>query len=477
MTHRVVRAVAALALCGCAGCSTGDASPAATTAAARASASAIDLPKVADRVQKYVAQVWPRTGQIWPGMNYSDHVLLLTDGKQTWVIDKASRQQVQLESLNKNKTAVPPPGGFSMTKWKGKNAVIVRVPTPESVENLKDENGLTSPDLPAFDFELATHEQFHNYVQLGDQSWASLAKMPEANGRDEVYPLESGPRLQRAMVYNSLLAAYQHPDDRQEHLAAAAYWQKQWSTKYPEEEKNQAKIDLLEGTTQYVETMAGAMAQVKDPQNKEQIRDFLTRTLKPMKAASKGGEPYAIGAAALLNADDMGREQVKQALTTEAVTPISLVLQGIAATPQAAPRDFEKGIDESVDDQNRMLATTIEPFVKAMQDKKSWVLLLPEEAVQGSVGANSYTTKELPIGIKNDTHASFRLDSGEVTLDGATAGELKKDGKTYYAIPLNPDDKNVSLNGKKISLKGEHLTGSATVEAKTDNGQRMLYAR
>lgn len=38
-------------------------------------------------------------------------------------------------------------------------------------------------------------------------------------------------------------------------------------------------------------------------------------------------------------------------------------------------------------------------------------------------------------------------------------------------------DKNISLKGAKISLQGEQLTGAITVETKTDNGQRMLYAQ
>lgn len=479
MAYRVARALAACVLCTCAGCSTGDTSSAETTAA-RASASPADLAGEAEQIQKYVAQVWPRTGRIWPGMDFSRHVLLLTDGKEAWAIDKASRQKVTLESLKDNKTSLPSPGGFAMTNWKGRNAVIIRLRTPEAAAKLREETtGLTSPDVPAFDFEFATHEQFHTYVQLGDRPWTSLGKLSQGDGdgRDELYPLQAAPRLQRAMIYNSLLAAYQQPKKQTEHLAAAAHWQEKWASEYPQEKKTQEQTDLLEGTTQYVETMAGAMALVEDSENTGQVRDFLTRTLKPMKVASKSEETYAIGAAALLNADAMGKPQMKQALTTEAATPASWLLKDVDPSPQPAPKDFKKSIERSITQQNRQLATTIEPFVQAMQDKKSWILMLPDEALQGSMDASFYTTKKLPISIKNNAYATFRLHSGEVVLDKTTTGELKRDGKTYYAIPLNPADKNISLDGEKLTLKDPRLAGNVTVKVKTDDGQRMLYAQ
>lgn len=482
MARRVARVLAAVLVCACAGagCASSGESPPTGAVADRASASPVALEAVADDVQRYVAQVWPRTGRIWPGMDFSGHVLLLTDGTQTWAIDTSSRQKVASEALAAGKVPVPDPGGFALAKWKGRNAVAVRLPTAEAAAKLRQETtGLTSPNVPAFDFELATHEQFHTYVQLGDEPWASLGKLQEQGegSRDELYPLQAEPRLQRAMVYNSLLSAYQEPERRQEHLAAAAYWHTRWATKYPQEEKAQTGIDLLEGTTQYVETMAGAMAQVKDPENGEQIRAFLTRTLKPLEVASRSEEPYAIGAAALLNADAMGRTQVKKSLAAEPATPAAQVLDGVDPVQQTAPADLKKSIADSVARQNKELARSIEPFVAAMADKKSWVLMLPDEALRGSMDAGLYTTRELPIGIKNEARASFGLTSGKVTLDRRTTGEVKKDGKTYYAVPLDPTSGTASLDGDELTLKGKNLSGAVTVRMKTDDGQRFLYAQ
>lgn len=480
MASRVVRVVAIFALGAGAGtaCSPGETAPV-RAAAARPSASPVVLESIAGDVHKYVSQVWPRTSRIWPGMDFSRHVLLLSDGKQTVAIDTASRQRVAPGALKAAKVSIPAPGGFAMAEWKGKNAVIYRLPTASAAAQLREETtGLTSPNVPAFAFELATHEQFHSYVQLGKQPWASLGKLSESeDGRDELYPLQAEPRLQRAMVYNSLLSAYQQPEQRKKHLAAAAYWHDQWATKYPKEQEIQAGTDLLEGTTQYVETLAGAMALAKDPENADQVRKVLVNTMKPLKVASKSDEPYAIGAAALLNAAAMGQAQVKRELTNEAATPASKVLDGITPSPQADPADLKRSITVSVTEQNKKLAATIEPFIKGMQNKKSWILMLPDDALQGSMDAEFYTTDELPISIKNKATANFRTPSGPITLDEATTAELKKNGKTYYPVPLDPSSDKLSLKGNKLTLKDKHLAGTVTVTAKTENGQRFLYTR
>ncbi|MER7174999.1 hypothetical protein [Streptomyces mesophilus] len=454
-----------------------------TTSAGRASDSTSpgSLKQLADAVQQDVAEVWPRTGRIWPGMDFSDHNLLISNGTSTYAVNAKSTSAVALPELKKQRISVPLAGGFDVVMWQGKKAVIIRPDERAAAERLtQDPTGLTSPDMASYVFELATHEQFHPYVQQGGpHPWPSLKKADaQVGGREEIYPLAAEPRIQRAMIYNSLLAAYKEPARRDEQLAAAAYWHKEWAGQFPEEAQELLATDLLEGTAKYVEKTAVGMAHAADPTNAAQVSDYLASVLKPMKIASKGVEPYAIGAAALLNADAIGLD-VKKTLTVEPVTPLSLVLDGVEpSAEQEAPQDVVRGIKDSVAKTNKELAPQIEPFVSAVQDKDTTVLMLPVDKLSGSVGGKGfYTTEELPISITPEARATFTLPSGTVTLNGITAGQLEHDGTGYFAVPLPKGSQQVALTGDRLALTGTRLRGAVTVDTKTEDGQRFLYAR
>ncbi|MEV3993091.1 hypothetical protein AB0J57_29710 [Streptomyces sp. NPDC049837] len=480
---RRLRPSAALAVvCAVAGaaCSGGVAQPAVGPPVAPTSPG---LETLAESVRKDIAKVWPRTGRIWPGMDFTDHNVLITDGRKTYAVDKDGRRAVSPEELKRNKVDVPQQGGFDVVSWQGKDSVIVRPPEGRAAESLKqDPTGLGSPDVASYTFELATHEQFHPYVQHDKKApWKSLEEAEKRGGgaRDELYPLKAEPRIHRAMIYNSLLTAYEDPGRRTEQLAAAAYWHRAWTEQYPDEAEQWASTDLLEGTAKYVERVAVAMARSDDPDSESQVRAYLVRTLKPMKVAAKGLEPYAIGTAALLNADELGLD-VKKTLTTEPVTPLSLLLKNVRpAARQTAPDDVVRGIRNSVAKTNEELAGEIEPFVKGVQDKRKTVLMLPADRVSGSLGGKGfYTTEELPITIVPAARVTFRLASGTITLDQVTTGELIQDDNTaYFAVPLDPEDENVSLKGNRLTLTGDGLTGTATVRSTMDDGQRFLYAQ
>ncbi|WP_143041448.1 hypothetical protein [Streptomyces indicus] len=454
---------------------------ASTNHEATATGSSGSLKELAAAVQAEIAKVWPHTGRIWPGMDFSDHSLLISDGASAFAVSATSSRQVPLRKLKEQRISVPLAGGFDVVTWQGKKSLIIHPDEGAAAERLgQDPTGLTSADMASYVFELATHEQFHPYVQQGgSHPWPSLRKAEaQGGGRDETYPLATEPRIHRAMIYNSLLAGYKEPAEREKHLAAAAYWNSAWAGKFPDEARDLLATDLLEGTAKYVEKTAVGMAHASDPTDATQVHEYLSSVLKPMKIASKGVEPYAIGAAALLNADAMGLD-VKKTLITEPVTPLSLVLNDVNPSPQEeAPDDVVRGITDSVAKANKELAGQIEPFVAAVQDKDTTVLMLPVDKLSGSVGGKGfYTTEALPISITPEARATFSLPSGTVTLNGITAGQLDQNGTGYFAIPLPDDTRQVALTGDELTLTGTKLKGRLTVDRQTDNGQRFLYAR
>lgn len=432
-----------------------------------------------DRVQKDVATAWPHTGQVWPGADFSDHNLLLTDGTDTFALDVHGRTKVSAQDLEKAKIDIPAEDAFDVVTWEDKPSLIIHVPKDLGRGQKPDPTGLTAPQ-PGYTFALASHEQFHPYVQNKPRQWQSLQTLDEQSvgDRTELYPLNAGPRVDRAMVYNSLLTALTSPDERDKHLSEAAWWNAKWRKDYPDDAKGQEATDLLEGTAKYFEQYTLAMTEVDKPNDAEQVRDQLATTLKPMTVASKGIEPYAIGTVALLNADAQGKN-FKEKLTTEPTTPLAELLKGVAPSgAQSAPDNVQEGIDKGVKSTNAELARSIDPFVTNVQDTAHSVLMLPVESVSGSMGGKGfYTTEELPITITPEAKVTFKPASGRLRADNVTVGEIEQNGKGYFAIPIKPGKDDAELKGSRLRLHGDGLDGSLTVKATTEDGQNFLYAQ
>lgn len=474
--RRITTGPALIGLCAMAGagCTTGE------TSQTSSSAAPSSVQELARAVQSDVATVWPRTGRIWPSVDFSGHSVLVTDGSTTYAVDKNEMRKVPAKDLEQAEVEVPRPDAFDVVTWQGKPSLILRPPQDLGAEQKPDPTGLTAPQPTAYTFGLASHEEFHPYVQQRPKApWTSLQKLQEsAADRTELYPLQAQPRVARAMVYNSLLTALQKPDQRGEHLSRAAYWSDTWAEDYPEDAKGQEATDLLEGTAKYFELSAIAMAAVKNPDDAAQIRSYIAETLKPMKVASKGIEPYAIGAVALLNADAQGRD-LKKALTTQPTTPLAALLKGVTRSgAQRAPKDVSEGIRKGVATTNKELSASIDPFVADVQDKTKTVLMLPVESISGSFGGKGfYTTKELPISITPEARATFKAKTGTVKVNGATVAEIDEGGKGYFTLPLNPSDKGVRIEDDRLTLTGDHLTGTVTVKTTSNDGQRFLYVQ
>ncbi|MFF8845809.1 hypothetical protein ACF08N_24335 [Streptomyces sp. NPDC015127] len=443
------------------------------------------LEDMAARLHTHVAKVWPHTGRIWPGADYSRNVLLITDGRAAYAVDTAGHREVPLADLTASGIEVPAyERGFDAITWKGRRGIVVR-PQMTVKADAEDPTGFDSGDAALRTFGLATHEQFHSYVQQdakGDPAWASLPALADRAGgvddRAQHYPTEVEPRSYRTMVYNSLLAAYQDPQRRRDHLAAAAYWQQTWARTYPNEAKSQPLLDTMEGSARYVESMAVAMATVEDPRDREQIRTRLTGTLRPLKSVNKGFEPYAIGATALFTADAMSLDARKR-ITEEPVTPQQVVLRGVKPVRQTLPADVRRALTANAARADKKIAPDIEPFVAGMRDKKKWVLLVPQSAAKGTLGGTGfYTTDQLPLTIIAKARLSFALDGGgSLSVNGRTVAEVPLEGELYYGTPLDPADPDVSLKGDRLVLKSPELKGEFTVRSETDDGQRVLYAR
>ncbi len=449
-----------LALVGCAGCVGGGPRLEGVVVASPSARGPLDRP--AAEVQAAVARVWPRTAALWPGVDLSGHHVLLTDGERGWLVDAVGMSRVGAADLERAGVDVPAPGGAERTTWRGERTVVVRPPAGARAQDDPVAAGLEL-------FALATRAAF---VPPGQDASAAAG-----GERLQTYPLEAEPRMVRAMIHDSLLAAYQRPGERAERLAAAAYWNEQWVRRFPAEAKGSAEADLRVGAAAYFARYAVAMAAADDP------AEHLMTTLRPLAgepAEDPAGEAGAIGTVALLNADVLGLG-VKERLLREGVPPVDAVLTeltDVEPVRQTVPEAVREAVERSTAERNERLGRAIGPFTRAMEDDGRPLLMLPAGSGR-VVGEGLFTTEELPVdAVVPGGRGRFVLESGTLTLDGVTVARMPgPDGGAYVAVPLDQDGEGVSLAGDRLTLAGGGLRGAVDVRVAEDGGRTVLHAR
>ncbi|WP_162907396.1 hypothetical protein [Allorhizocola rhizosphaerae] len=386
------------------------------------------LAVLAQQLQKDVAKVWTRTGEIWPGVDFANHAIVLTDGSRALAIDREGATETPMQDIT-----APQPGGFAFTTWQGRDAVVL-TPYP----------GQTAREL----FETASHEAFHQYVQ---DDWASLRQLQGAGSRAERYPLRAEPRVLRMQLANELIAG---------HLPAAAHWHTQWAQRYPEEEQELRATDIAEGSAEYFGRRAAALAADTTP------------ALKPMQDKNKQYESYAIGAAALLLADQTGRP-AKQDLSREVRTPAAVVLDGVTPAAQPVPAGLAQRIQAQTDAENAALAGILDPYLKAYQEKRP-LLVVPGASLAGSFQPTGFFQVEgVPDEILTETSAAFDLSTGGFEIRGVTVG---MDGGDFL-VPIEPGQPGVELTDGKLIVDTPDMRGSFQVKEELTDGRRLLRAQ
>lgn len=391
-------------------------------------------------LQRSVAKVWPRTGEIWPGVDFSQHVLLISTGDRTWAVDRAGVTEAPLDQVKH-----PEAGGFRFQQLDGRNAVVLSARGDEPAE--------VAPMM----FELASHESFHEYVQ---QSWPSLQQLQGTGGRGERYPLRAEPRVFRTQLANELIAAWAEPTNRAGHLSYADHWQVQWAQRYADEEVQLRATDISEGTAEYFGLRCAAMAADTVP------------LLKPLNDKNKQYESYAIGAAALLVADQTG-QSIKEMLSQEARTPAAALLAEVEPAEQAVPEDLRRRIETQTEAENEALGAEIEPIIQAYREKRP-LLAVPSSALAGSFSPGGFfTADEVPGTIATATDAAFDLSSGLLQIAGMTVVLDQNE----FRFPIDLDQPGIRVSDDKLLIETGNMRGSIRFTSETVDGRQLLRAQ
>jgi hypothetical protein len=186
-------------------------------------------------------------------------------------------------------------------------------------------------------FGLGVHEFFHRH---GQKKWK---REESSHFRGTVYPVAWQSRLYRRMILDNIKAYAKSNQNRD--LEKARYWFEKWSTEYSYEPKS--TTDGYEGSADYVEEMAAAIAELGCSASDDQIKSRIVKQIQSKYAPSVVGEGclgldfegYEIGslAAVLLRFQSGPSLASWNDRVAEGQTPLQILLEGARAEQETAP--------------------------------------------------------------------------------------------------------------------------------------------
>jgi hypothetical protein len=330
------------------------------------------------RLSKNVRTVWPRTDAIWPGVDFSEMVLIFTDSRRGWAISTDATRELSTEEL----ASAPKPVRNDLVNyelfedWRGHPGLTFAV-RPDYFSSTAYWLELKYSSTAAF--EIASHELFHMQVQQG---W-SVGPGASPPLRGTRYPLDTEPRVMRLELYEALVRAYANPDERPQHLGAAAYWFNRW---LDTGEANEGRLtDLAEGTAEYFDSVAGARAALGFDVPPDSYKGILLRQLHDRSghwSARLDSESYPIGLAAGLIAEQELLDW--QAAAERGIAPVTFLLQNVTPTQQVAADKTRALIEPEIGRIAERVAPKLDPLIEALGNAEQPVLVLPLTGMVGT---------------------------------------------------------------------------------------------
>lgn len=399
-----------------------------------------------------IKQHWPASGEIWPGVDYTQHVAVVfkldanDEVQQAWAFDTNGSRELTSQEIAD--LTPPDAGGYSEGKLGDRTAVFLAI---------NDDTIAEDPDTSEL-YRFASHELVHFYHQ------PDLGNPTGEGSRSESYPIDPAPRVVRHMIYHNLVQAAKHPEQREEHLQHAKFWHEQWKQQIPEEAQGIAWVDIAEGHARYIENFLTFQTPESTP---EEIHAGALDNIKEETFPSADKESYELGyvAGVLLDATD---PNWKPGFLKENVTPVEKLLAGVTPAEQAVDPEVEKAVQETIADANEQLA----PYMKSLKEAEEDTSV-PYLAVDITGSSGSFYSKSFVHYLGKDAVAGFvgqyALGGGELSVDDAGVWMAG----TEILVPLpkdtQPQDGKLDLDGAKVTAKG------VKVAAETGEGGRFVY--
>ncbi|MDX2004793.1 MAG: hypothetical protein SFU83_05895 [Meiothermus sp.] len=413
----------------------------------------------AAQVQAAVAKVWPRMERIWPGTPFGEMYLLLTNGRDYWVISSGGlEKRPYLEAPERIRVGLD--SAFAAATYRGHPAIAIR-----QVDVLP--NGA----VPSV-FGFATHEAFHLHVQTG---WP--VRPSGGNGQRALdYPINATPRLYRRLIFEGLLAGL-----RGEGLGAARYWLERWKREFPAEAQRIRFADTVEGTAEYAETLAYVYAALGPNPSPEEVRretlEYVRTTLdRRDRFAALDSESYPLGALAGLLLDAL-RPEWKGALAKDPQPPAEMLLGGVEEVQQFLPQSH--WLLSLMALTQRRYAGVMEPFLNAWRDPARVLVALPA-GFKGTIVLNGFvSTAALEGTVMMGLSAQLEWPRGRATLAGLTLSQGPAPpcgaGSQFLVFPLQSLE--YTLSGEIVRVEQAGLRAEFAAVLTEHAGRRYLCAR
>lgn len=230
--------------------------------------------------------------------------------------------------------------GYEKSEYDGKKVTYVSYCDPSSKEREKYKKYLNDPQAIALDhIDTFYHESFHFYIQGKD--WGN----PESKDRDQVYPIDFGPRTYRVLANLMLIRAFDNYSDaakRADYYGRAKYWHEKYNSEFGDEFKRISLNDINEGTANF---FGKAVIHSVYP-NWQPFERLANEAL----ATTIDGESYSLGAVAIALLQKEGRlsesvakfKENKNAYDSRACSPVAWLLKDTAA-----PASYDESQDSA----------------------------------------------------------------------------------------------------------------------------------
>ncbi|MHB0802854.1 hypothetical protein PVK73_25760 [Bacillus thuringiensis] len=398
--------------------------------------------------RKHTEQIWPENEKISEKFNRD---VLMTDRKNYWIIKNNNQIEkglfTELPKHVQDQIQTPYSPSFGEIEYDGK--MINYVEITEEVISYK------GPDTP---YRVLMHEYFHMYYQ---RNWKA------ASGTGWESPLYTdflSPRQSRLEIMTALQKALEHPNEKKQHLEAAAWWYQKYKTENPREYQDIQVRDQLEGTARYFETLGCAYGYLGIQAPKTEIYNWVLNDYKKgyqaylsTYTAIPGKESYEIHSRASLLLDISQEHPNWKQEVAEATLPLDILLEKYTPSPQKPSPELKQLLKTSY---NNKVKPGMKKLLGALHEKASIFLvtnapvIIPTNLI-GVFRANEF--KNLSFFPYLDSYISS--NKGNIHLKGGSYiwGTLDE---TF----LNPAYDKIIPLPKNVIFDEENTTLQATSE-------------
>lgn len=408
------------------------------------------------QVHRRVEKHWPHMDQVWPGLDYTRHNLVLfhvddeLKAKDAWLVSATEKRQLSAEEYKD--LTLPQPGGYGSLTFQGKPSISISL--DDYSVKLWGEDEQT--------FRTATHELVHFYYQNQINQMGS-------GGRAQVYPVDAQPRYYRQMIFQRLIKAFEDPAQREDSLSKARHWLNKWQEEYPEEAEAIRLTDLVEGGAQYVENM-GAMA--GEGASGEAFDQLAAKSIQREELfPSADGESYELGYVAGLLLDKT-RPGWKEGIYGNGMSPVEMLLKDVKAAAEPDDPAIKAAVTEDIKEINAIAAEDLADIIKVQADKAISMLKINVKDTSTSYQARG---NYLVDGEDVITGLGAQYQAGNGVIDirglGAYVQYSEAEGESFV-IPLTMSHE---VKDSVLNIQSDKLIVDGVKVQETKENGRMVY--